>query len=73
MAYAAEKAAEVKMRGKQKNPYYGITIDPKPKTPSIKKKPVFTPTKADGRGFKAGGSIESFQDQVKRKYGGGKL
>ena len=38
-----------------------------------KKKPVFTPTKADDRGFKEGGSIESFQDQVKRKYGGGKL
>jgi len=30
---------------------------PKPKTPARKKKPVFTPTKADDRGYKAGGII----------------
>ena len=30
---------------------------PKPKTPARKKKPVFTPTEADDRGYKAGGII----------------
>ena len=45
-------------RPKTKNPYYGITVDPKPKTIPKKKKPTFTPTKADDRGLNTGGTTK---------------